>query len=127
MNPSTQGDATGASDTYVWQVPGKPVAVHIPLTIIDRLSVELMRGYGANPKRSPELGGVLIGSVEEGTPTIVKVADFEIVPCQYRRGPSYTFTEEDCGPFELAGTHPGWRGIFSQPHARRFGAGDRRY
>jgi hypothetical protein len=117
MNPSTQGDTAGAADTYVWQVPGKPVAVHIPLTIIDRLSVELMRGYGANPKRSPELGGVLIGSIEEGTPTIVRVQDFELVPCQYRRGPSYTFTEEDCGPFELAGTRTDGIGYF-RSHTR---------
>lgn len=117
MNPSTQGAASGTPDTYVWQVPGKPVAVHISLTMIDRLSVELMRGYGANPKRSPELGGVLIGSVQEGTPTIVRVEDFELVPCQYRRGPSYTFTEEDCGPFELAGTRPDGVGYF-RTHTR---------
>ena len=117
MDPSTQGEASGTPDTYVWQVPGKPVAVHIPLAIIDRLSVELMRGYGVNPKRSPEIGGVLIGSVQEGTPTIVRVEDFEIVPCQYRRGPSYTFTEEDCGPFELAGTRPDGIGYF-RTHTR---------
>ncbi len=117
MDPSTQGEASGTPDTYVWQVPGKPVAVHIPLAIIDRLSVELMRGYGANPKRSPEVGGVLIGSVQAGTPPIVRVEDFEIVPCQYRRGPSYTFTEEDCGPFELAGTRPDGVGYF-RTHTR---------
>jgi hypothetical protein len=117
MNPSTQGPASGAPDTYVWQVPGKPVAVHIPLTIVDQLSVELMKGYGTNPKRSPELGGVLIGSIKEGTPTIVRVEDFELVPCQYRRGPSYTFTEEDCGPFELAGTRSDGIGYF-RTHTR---------
>lgn len=109
--------APRAPDTYVWQVPGKPVAVHIPLSVIDRLSIELMRGYGANPKRSPEVGGVLIGSVEEGSPTIVHVEDFEVVPCQYRRGPSYTFTEEDCGPFERAGNRADGIGYF-RSHTR---------
>jgi hypothetical protein len=117
MNPSTQGDPRGAGETYVWQPPGKPFAVHIPLNIIDRLSVELMRGYGANPKRSPELGGVLIGSILAGLTTIVRVDDFELVPCQYRRGPSYNFTEEDCGPFELAGTRPDGIGYF-RTHTR---------
>jgi hypothetical protein len=105
------------SNYYVWEIPGKPVAVHIRLTVIDRLSVELMRGYGANPKRSAEVGGVLIGSVEPGSPTLVRVEDFESVPCQYRRGPSYIFTEEDCEPFEKAGMRADAVGYF-RSHTR---------
>jgi len=107
MNPHAQGTPQGVpqdlADYYVWEVPGKPVAVHIRWSVIDRLSAELMRGYGANPKRGAEAGGVLIGSVDEGAPMVVRVEDFEAVPCQYRRGPSYIFTEEDCEPFEQAG------------------------
>lgn len=137
MDPSAQdtppGTPQGVSqdlpDYYVWEVPGKPVAVHIRLSVIDRLSAELMRGYGANPKRSAEVGGVLIGSVEEGAPlsdaaldkmnarTIVRVEDFEAVPCQYRRGPSYIFTEEDCEPFEQAGMRADGVGYF-RSHTR---------
>src|ERR1039457_3145402 len=113
MNPPTQG----VPDTYVWAVPGKPVAVHIPLSVVDRLSAELMRNYGANPKRNAEVGGVLIGSVEQGSPTIVRIEDFETVPCQYRLGPSYIFTEEDCGPFERAGARADAIGYF-RSHTR---------
>ena len=113
MNPHAQD----VPDTYVWEVPGGPVAVHIPLAVIDRLVAELMRGYGANPKRSPEVGGVLIGSVQLGSPTVVRIDDFEMVPCQYRRGPSYVFTEEDCGPFEEVGVRADAIGYF-RSHTR---------
>jgi hypothetical protein len=113
MNPRAQD----VPDMYVWEVPGKPVVVHITLTVIDRLLAELMRGYGANPKRSPEIGGVLIGGVQPGSPTVVRIDDFETVPCEYRRGPSYVFTEEDCGPFEQVGARPDAIGYF-RSHTR---------
>ena len=129
MNPQAQGEPQGTAqsvpigvpqdlpDTYVWKAPGKAAAVHIPLTVIDRLSAEIMRSYGANPKRNAEIGGVLIGSVEQGPPAIVRIEDFEVVPCQHLRGPSYVFTEEDCGPFERAGTRPDAIGLF-RSHTR---------
>jgi hypothetical protein len=121
MNPHAQGTPQSVpqelADYYVWEVPGKPVAVYIRWSVIDRLSAELMRGYGANPKRSAEVGGVLIGSVEEGSPTVVRVEDFEVVPCQYRRGPSYIFTQEDCEPFEQAGIRADGVGYF-RSHTR---------
>lgn len=113
MNPHTQD----VPDTYVWEVPGRPVVVHIPLSVVDRLSAELMRGYGANPKRNAEVGGVLIGAVEPGAPAIVRIDDFEMVPCQHRRGPSYVFTEDDCEPFERAGARADAVGYF-RSHTR---------
>ena len=110
---------------YVWQVPGKPVVVHLNLNVVDRLAAEIMRGYGAVPKRGAEVGGVLIGSMEGATgeaapggePHIVKVEDFTAVPCDYRRGPSYLFTDEDGHAFERAFAQPGVIGYF-RSHTR---------
>ena len=56
-----------------------------------------MRGYGSNPKRNPEVGGILIGTVQQdspipNSPTIIRIEAFEVVPCSYRRGPSYVFS-----------------------------------
>ena len=85
---------------YVWEVPGQPVIVHIRLDVVDRLAAEVMRGFGAVPKRGAEVGGVLIGTARPGVPAIVRIDDFEAVPCEYRRGPSYLFTEEDGRDFE---------------------------
>jgi len=80
---------------YVWEVPGQSVIVHLRLDVVDRLAAEVMRGFGSVPKRGAEVGGFLIGTIRPGVPAIVRIDDFEPVACEYRRGPSYQFTEED--------------------------------
>src|SRR5260370_42327350 len=111
---------------YVWQAPGRPVVVHLNLNVVDRLAAEIMRGYGAVPRRGAEVGGVLIGTIEAGAAgsgkpslalSVTKVEDSIAVPCEYRRGPSYLFTEEDGGRFEDASTQPGVIGYF-RSHTR---------
>jgi len=96
----------GTQDTagyYVWEVAGKPVVVCVQLDVIDRILQEVMRGFGLVPKRGAEVGGVLIGSMEhDGEQTIVRVDDFELVDCEYKRGPSYLFLDEDRGVLEEA-------------------------
>jgi hypothetical protein len=90
---------------YVWHVSGKPVEVHLQLDVLDRLASEIMRGFGAVPKRGAEVGGLLLGTIQPGSPAIVRIEDFEPVPCHYRRGPSYLFTEDDSAAFEQAFEH----------------------
>ena len=85
---------------YVWEVPGQAVIVHMRLDVVDRLAAEVMRGFGAVPKRGAEVGGLLIGTTRPGVPAIVRIDDFEPVACEYRRGPSYLLTEEDVRDFE---------------------------
>jgi hypothetical protein len=113
MNPSAQV----VSGYYVWELPGKPVVVHLNLNIIDPLSAEVMRGFGAVPKRGAEVGGVLFGTIEEGSPAVVRVENFEMVACQYGRGPSYLFTEEDAANYEEVAAKPGAIGYF-RSHTR---------
>src|SRR5580704_1770872 len=79
----------GASGYYVWEAEGKSFEVHVSLDVIESLGVEIMRGFGAVPKRGAEVGGLLLGSIERGAETIVRIEDFEPVPCGYTRGPSY--------------------------------------
>jgi hypothetical protein len=87
---------------YAWQVSGKPVEVHLQLDALDRMASEIMRGFGAVPKRGAETGGLLLGTITPGSPSIVRIEDFEPVACHYRRGPSYLFTEDDSAAFERA-------------------------
>jgi len=89
---------------YVWEVPGQSVVVHLRLDVVDRLAAEVMRGFGSVPKRGAEVGGFLIGTIRAGVRAIVRIDDFEPVACEYRRGPSYLFTEEDGSALE-----DGWR------------------
>jgi len=95
-----------AAGYYVWEAPGKAVVVWMQLDAIDRMLIEVMRGFNAVPKRGAEVGGVLIGTIEhseeDGVPTIVRIEDFEAVDCEYKRGPSYLFRDEDRGVFEEA-------------------------
>lgn len=100
MDPSIQA----TPGYYVWELPGKPVVVHLSLAVIDRLSAEIMRGFGLVPKRGAEVGGLLLGTIEPGPQTVVRVEDFESVACEYRRGPSYLFTADDGASFEEACT-----------------------
>ena len=85
---------------YVWEVPGQSVVVHLRLDVVDRLAAEVMRGFGSVPKRGAEVGGFLIGTIRPGVPAIVRIDDFDPVTCEYRRGPSYQFTEEDGAALE---------------------------
>src|SRR3954470_10382036 len=87
---------------YAWEVPGQSVVVHLRLDVVDRLAAEVMRGFGSVPKRGAEVGGFLIGIIRAGVPAIVRIDDFEPVACEYRRGPSYQFTEEDGAALEEA-------------------------
>jgi hypothetical protein len=72
-----------------------------------------MRGFGAIPKRGAEVGGVLLGTIEQGERTIVRVEDFEPVACDYKRGPSYLFTADDGAAFD--DTCERWRPDSSRP------------
>src|SRR5690348_16897933 len=91
MEPTIQA----APGYYVWQAPGVPVTIHLRLDVVDRLNTDIMRGFGLVPKRGAEVGGVLVGTVESGKNTIVRIEDFEPVPCRYARGPSYLLTEPE--------------------------------
>jgi hypothetical protein len=64
------------------------------LDVVDRLLADVMRGFGAVPKRGAEVGGVLIGLVEPGDASIVRIEDYEAIGCDYKRGPSYLFSDD---------------------------------
>ncbi|MBZ2184573.1 MAG: hypothetical protein K7J46_07645 [Bryobacter sp.] len=81
---------------FVWAVEGKAITIHLDFGVVDRIASDVMRGFGAVPKRGAEVGGILLGSFEEWEgQTVVKVQDFELVACDYLRGPSYLLTEND--------------------------------
>ena len=94
--------AQDASGYHVWRPPDKPFVVYLHFDVVDRLSGEAMRGFGAVPKRGAEVGGVLLGSIERGETTTVMIEDCEPVGCSYKRGPSYLLSDEDRAVFEDA-------------------------
>src|SRR5271154_7484672 len=98
--PTMASRIQDAPGYYVWDAPGQPAIIHLHLDVLDRLSAEAMRGFGAVPKRGAEVGGLLLGSIEPGRaghPAVVRIEDFEAVECEYQRGPSYLFTNDGKG------------------------------
>jgi hypothetical protein len=93
-NPDT---SVSALDSYLWQPPGKDVRVRIDLDVVDRLLQEVMRGFGAVPKRGVEVGGILLGYFDnDGS---IRVSDFETVSCQHSRGAAYVLSDEELARF----------------------------
>lgn len=101
-----------ARTTWLWEPAGKAVHVELSLDVVDRLGADAIRGLGAVPKRGLEIGGLLLGTVEQGTPARVVVTDFEVVPSDYVNGPVYTLSDADRKRFAAAvARHPqavGW-------------------
>ena len=98
MDPATQG----APNYFVWEVPDEPVVVQLKLDVVDRMSAEILRGFGAVPKRGAEVGGILLGSIQPGDVSTIRIEDFEAVPCRYARGPSFLLTEPERAIFDQA-------------------------
>ncbi len=86
---------TAAKSYYSWAPDGKPIQVRLDFGVIDRMSAEVMRGFGSVPKRGAEVGGILLGEVDKTDKLSIHVHDFVMVACDYRRGPSYQLTSGD--------------------------------
>lgn len=67
--------------------------------MIDRLTVDVMRGFGVTRRRGTEVGGVLLGKIVGGDDPTVLVYDYELVPCEYSQGPSYVLSARDLTGF----------------------------
>lgn len=84
-----------AGTAYLYEIPGKSHSIYVDFDLIDRLGFEIMRGFGAVPRRGAEVGGILLGTAEVGERTVLRIEDFIPVPCEHMRGPSYILSESD--------------------------------
>jgi TonB family protein len=87
---------------YIWQVPQKPIAVRLPLVLIDRLEQQTVESFRSLTSRGSEIGGLLLGGIVPGNPATVSVEDFELIQCDYSRGPLYRLSDADMSRFEKA-------------------------
>jgi protein TonB len=91
---------SSASLSYTWAVPQKPVSVRIPFALIDRLEHEAVESFRSLHSRGSEIGGFLLGYVSPGDPAAVSIEDYELVACDYSRGPLYRLSDADRALFE---------------------------
>ena len=87
---------------FTWEAPGKPISVRMPFALIDRMEREVVENFRSLTSRGSEIGGILVGSAEPGSPTVVSVDDYEVISCDYSRGPLYRLSDADMGRFERA-------------------------
>jgi hypothetical protein len=70
---------------------------------VERLNIEVMRGFGVTRRRGTETGGILLGRIDRrAKPVSVHIHDFEVVPCEYAFGPSYELSANDLALFREA-------------------------
>ena len=93
---------TSEAACYTWEGPQKSLAVRLPLPLIDRLESEAVETFRSLTSRGSEIGGLLLGYSAPGAPAIVTVSDFELISCDYTRGPLYRLSGGDTTRFEQA-------------------------
>jgi len=95
------------SPSYLWEVPGKRVAVRLNLEAIDGLSAAVMLGFPSRYGRGREIGGLLLGRTSrQGQRLVVEIEDFEPIRCEHAFGPSLLLSPDDRRAFE---EQLGWR------------------
>src|ERR1035437_233659 len=87
---------------FTWQISQKPIAVRLPLPLIDRLEQETVEAFRSLTSRGSEIGGLLLGSIVAGNLAVVTVEEYELIQCDYSRGPLYRLSDADMGRFERA-------------------------
>jgi hypothetical protein len=95
--------AETANSFLTWSPPELDRAVHMDHDVVERLNVEVMRGFGVTRRRGTETGGILLGRIDRRVkPVLVHIHDFEVVPCEYAFGPSYELSSNDMARFREA-------------------------
>lgn len=84
---------------FVWEATGQNTVVRLSFDVVDRLLLEVMRGFGSNPRRGSEVGGVLLGGIESGETRIVTIDDYDPLPCSHSFGPSFQLSEPEAETF----------------------------
>lgn len=78
----------------------QPAPALTPAVIWSAVAVRKMRaaaveGLMALPRRGMEVGGLLLGSVNERAPYLFSIEDICPVPCEHRFGPGFSLSEAD--------------------------------
>ncbi len=106
--------------TYVWNAPTRPLAIHLSLDAVRRLSRESRQAAQSAHHPGLEIGGLLPGRIrtENGFTTIF-IDSFEPVYSEHSSGPAYLLSEPDLRRLDRAATeYSELAGLF-RTHTRR--------
>ena len=88
-----------------WELPETGISIRLSLEVMDRLEREALESFRSITKRGSEIGGLLLGQVSRD-PRAIAITDYELVACDYSRGPLYQLSEEDERRLEAAVARP---------------------
>ena len=90
-------DAKGPDGYFKWEATGTDTVVRLGYGVVDRLLLEVMRGFGSDPRRPSEVGGVLLGSIEPDT-KVVTIDDYDPLPRSHDSG-TFELSEQEAETF----------------------------
>ena len=91
------------ADYYHWEETERGIRIYMHSRMADRLQTEVSRAAASGPDGGTEVGGILLGRLEEERgKTILFIDDFVSVQCSHRDSPRYNLSEEDTPHLEAA-------------------------
>ena len=90
------------TEYYTWRPQNGSYSVRLHANAINRINIEVMRGFAVTRRRGTEPGGLLLGRFDTENETVVTVDDVEVVSCEYSQGPSYILSATDLAAFRQA-------------------------
>jgi protein TonB len=78
------------------------LSVSLPYPLVDQLEREAVESFRSISSRGSEIGGLLFGTVEAGSPLLVRVESCEAVDCDYSGGPLYHLTDAELARLDRA-------------------------
>ena len=103
MDRTNLNNSPDTGERYSWRPKGHSVVVSIHYDFVDKLLLEVMKGFGSIPRRGAEVGGLLLGTSETRDGELhVTLQDFHPVRCEHTGGPSFLLSEKDTAEFAAA-------------------------
>jgi TonB family protein len=125
FSPAQRSDASVfPAPSYAWRAPEKALTVRLPFDLIDRLEREAVENFRSIDALGSEIGGLLFGGVEPNAAAKIWIEDFEVIPCDYSRGPFYRLSDTDLARVDAAIERRGGAGAarvagFFRSHSRK--------
>jgi hypothetical protein len=103
MDSETRRALDPAQHEYFdWDPSGSPFSVHMHIRAVNGIERDIIDGFGSLPRRTLEIGGLLLGRVESGDRAIVWVEQYQPIACNHRFGPQFVLDDEDAVALENA-------------------------
>lgn len=86
-------NSTSASGRETWEVPQCPYQIQYEVSVLQRIARDVFEGFQALPYGGLEVGGLLLGTVEEDS--LIQITGYAPLPCEHASGPSFLLSEND--------------------------------